>query len=295
MRKCCFALVLLSLCAWTQSLPTEQPKEAVVALINGRKVTLSEFKRMLAVQDAKMKALAMQQPKAFLDEYALYETVLAQAEKARLDQQSPYKEKLAMARRQILAEAMIDETHNNFPVTTEIAKKFYDENSDMYHQATVKVIFISKTLEVSSLDGEKKKSATAEELKAKAEKVGKEARKGADFVKLAEENSDDPNSSKNGADFPRPIRRTSRDVPQEMRGAVLAAKAGDIVGPVEHATGYYIFKVLTNGQAPFDQVKDDVVKELKDAGLKHWLEEVKKNSSVSIENEALLQEATKEK
>ena len=29
-------------------------------------------------------------------------------------------------------------------------------------------------------------------------------------------------------------------------------------------------------------MKDDVVKELKDAGLKHWLEEVKKNSSVSI-------------
>ena len=295
MRKCCFALVLLSLCAWTQSLPTEQPKEAVVAIINGRKVTLAEFKRMLAVQDPKMKALAMQQPKAFLDEYALYETVLAQAEKARLDQQSPYKEKLAMARRQILAEAMIDETHNNFPVTPEIAKKFYDENSDMYHQATVKVIFVSKTFEVNSLDGEKKKSATAEELKAKAERVGKEAREGADFVKLAQENSDDPNSSKNAADFPRPIRRTSRDVPQEMRGAVLAAKAGDIVGPMEHATGYYIFKVLTNGQAPFDQVKDEVVKELKDAGLKHWLEEVKKNSSVSIENDALLQEATKEK
>ena len=64
---------------------------------------------------------------------------------------------------------------------------------------------------------------------------------------------------------------------------------------MEHNTGYYIFKVLTNGQAAFDQVKDDVVKELKDAGLKHWLEEVKKNSSVSIENEALLQEAAKEK
>ena len=42
-------------------------------------------------------------------------------------------------------------------------------------------------------------------------------------------------------------------------------------------------------------MKDEVVKEMKDAGLKHWLEEVKKNSSVSIENEALLQEAAKEK
>ena len=39
MRKCCFALVLLSMCAWTQSLPIEQPTEAVVAVINGRKIT----------------------------------------------------------------------------------------------------------------------------------------------------------------------------------------------------------------------------------------------------------------
>lgn len=283
------------MCAWTQSLPTQQPKEAVIAVVNGRKLTLGEYKRIVEAQDGKMKALAIQQPKAFLEEYALYETVLAQAEKARLDQQSPYKEKLAMARKQILASAMIDETHNNFPVTTEIAKKFYDENSDMYHQAKVKVIFVSKTFEVSNLEGEKKKSATAEEIKAKAEKAAKEARDGKDFAKLAEEYSDDPSSAKNGADFPRPIRRTSRDVPQEMRSAVLAAKAGDIIGPIEHTTGYYTFKVLTNGLAPFDQVKDDVVKELKDAGLKHWLEEVKKNSSVTVEDEALLQEAAKEK
>ena len=37
----------------------------------------------------------------------------------------------------------------NFPVTTEIAKKFYDENTDMYQQAMVKVIFISKTFEIN--------------------------------------------------------------------------------------------------------------------------------------------------
>ena len=49
---------------------------------------------MLAVQDPKMKAIAMQQPKAFLDEYALYETVLAQAEKAGLDNKALTKRNL---------------------------------------------------------------------------------------------------------------------------------------------------------------------------------------------------------
>ena len=59
--------------------PYRTAKGSHVAVINGRKVTLAEFKRMLAVQDPKMKALAMQQPKAFLDEYALYETVLSRS------------------------------------------------------------------------------------------------------------------------------------------------------------------------------------------------------------------------
>ena len=155
MCKCSFALVFLSACAWTQSLPTGSPQEAVIAVINGRKITISEYKRMLEAQDPKMRSLASSQPKAFLEEYALYETVLAAAEKQGLDQQSPYKEKIAMARRQILAAGMIDETHKNFPVTPEMAKKFYEENSDLYRQAMVKVIFVSKALQMASLSGEK--------------------------------------------------------------------------------------------------------------------------------------------
>src|SRR5215218_1409056 len=146
MCKCSFALVLLSVCAWTQALPTpalptNEPKEAVIAVLNGRKVTVGEYKRMLEAQEPNMKALAQSKPKAFLEEYALYETVLAAAEKAGLDQQSPYKEKLAMSRRQILAAAMVDETQKNFPVPPAAVKKFYDENPDMYRQAIVKVIF----------------------------------------------------------------------------------------------------------------------------------------------------------
>ena len=80
-----------------------------------------------------------------------------------------------------------------------------------------------------------------------------------------------------------------------MRGPILAAKPGDIVGPIQHDTGFYIFKILSNGQASFDQVKDDLVKQMKDAGLKSWLDEFKKNSSVTIQNEAALKEGTKAK
>lgn len=296
MRKCSFAFLLLSVCSLAQTPLPDEPKEAVIAEINGRKITLAEYKRMLEAQDQNMKSLAQRQPKAFLEEYALYETVLAAAEKAGLDKQSPFKEKIAMSRRQILAAGMVDETHRNFPVPVETARKFYGENPDMYTQAVVKVIFVSKALQMGSLSPDQPtRTVGPEESLAKAEKAAKAVREGADFAKIAAEYSDDPNSASKGADFPHPIRRTSREVPVEIRTPVLAAKEGEIVGPLEHVTGYYIFKIVSNGQASFDQVKDDIVRELKDAGLKHWLAEVRKVSSVTIQDEALLLEAAKAK
>jgi hypothetical protein len=296
MCKRCFALLLLSVCAWTQSLPIDDPSDAVVAVVNGRKITKSEYQKMVEAQDANMRALAQQQPKAFLEQYALYDAVLTAAEKAGLDKQSPFKERIAMSRRQILVTGFIDQHHKDFNVPIEEAKSFYEKNKDMYQQAMVRVIFVTGMSETRNLGDDKvTKARTPEETKERAETAAKLAREGIDFAKVAQQYSDDPESAKKGGEFPHPIRPTSANVPSNIRGPILAAKAGEIIGPIQHDTGFYIFKVLSNGQASFDQVKEDLVKEMKDAGLKHWLDEFKKNSSVSIQNEALLTEAAKAK
>src|SRR3954451_14092888 len=151
MRTCSFALLLLSPCAWTQRLPVDGPKDAVVAAVNGRGITLSEYRRMLEAQDPQMHALAVRDPKAFLVQYALYENILGAAEKQGLDQQSPFKERIAMSRRQILIAGMVDEHHRNFKVPDEEVKKFYDNNKDLYHQTVVRVIFITKMSETRNV------------------------------------------------------------------------------------------------------------------------------------------------
>jgi parvulin-like peptidyl-prolyl isomerase len=273
MWKRSFALSLLSVCAWTQTLPLDNPSDPVVAVVNGRKITKSDYQKMVQAQDPRMRALAQQQPKAFLEEYALYDAVLSEAEKAGLDKQSPFKEQIAMSRRQILVTGLIDQHHKQFNVPIEEAKSFYEKNKDMYQQAMVRVIFISGMSETRNLgDNKVAKARTGEETKERAETAAKLAREGVDFAKVAEEYSDDPGSAKKGGEFPHPIRPTSTNVPANIRGPILAAKAGDILGPIQHDTGFYIFKVLSNGQASFDQVKEDLVKEMKDAGLIHWFE-----------------------
>jgi hypothetical protein len=42
------------------------------------------------------------------------------------------------------------------------------------------------------------------------------------------------------------------------------------------------------GLTPFDQVKNDVYNELKEAGVKKWLDETKSRSTVIIANDAFV-------
>ncbi|HYP06394.1 MAG TPA: peptidyl-prolyl cis-trans isomerase [Bryobacteraceae bacterium] len=281
------------MCAWTQ---TPDAGDPVVAVVNGRKITRSEYKKILEAQEGQLRALAEKQPKAFLEQFALYEGILAAAEKAGLDKQSPFKEKIGMARRQILVSGLIDARHAAFSVTPEQIQAHYDKNKDLFRQVMVRVVFVSAMMETRSLgDNTVTKAATPEEVRDKALKAAKLAREGADFAKIAKEYSDDPDSAAKGGEFPHPIRPNSNNVPQAIRTALFAAKAGDVVGPIPHETGFYVFKIETSGQASVDQVKEEIVRELKDASLKQWLDEFKKSSNVTVADEAQLTEAAKAK
>ena len=296
MCKSALALLSLSLLAWSQNLPIAPPAEAVVAVVNGRRITKSDYQRMLEAQDPNMRALAQKQPKAFLEQFAMYETVLAAAEKAGLDQQSPFKERIAMSRRQILVTGLIDERHKAFNASPAEIEQHYQKTKDNYRQAIVRVIFISGVMETRNLDTKQvTKAATPEEIQAKAEAAARRAREGEDFAAIARELSDDPASGRKGGEFPHPIRPNSTNVPPNMRDAILAAKAGEVVGPIKHTTGFYVFKIESNGQATLEQVREDIVKELKDTRLKQWLDEFKKSSSATVEDETLLSEAAKAK
>ena len=296
MCKCSFALFLLSVCAWTQTAPLPISPDPVIAVVNGRKITRSEYRKIIEAQDGNLRKMAETQPKAFLEQYGLYETILAAAEKTGLEKQSPYKEKIAMARRQILVSGLIDARHASYTVPSEQVEAFYDKNKDVFRQVMVRVIFISGLSETRNLsDGKVLKALTAQEIENKAVTAARLAKEGVDFAKVAKEHSDDQDSAAKGGEFPHPIRPNSSNVPLQIREALFAAKPGDVVGPIAHETGFYVFKIESASQAPFDQVKEEIVRELKDVSLKQWLDEFKKNSNVTIADETLLTEAAKAK
>lgn len=248
-------------------------------------MSAGEVRALLDSLDPQTKTMAERQPEAFLQQWAMLQFVLAEAEKAKLDQRPPYKEKLDAFRRQTLTQALVDEKTKEAIVLPEQQKKYFEANRDRYFQAKAKVIFVSRASETRKVADQKViGTTTPEQAKAKAELVAKKARAGEDFVKLAKEFSDDASTSEKEADFPDPIRPNSANIPQNIRDAVLAAKAGDIVGPLEHETGFYLFRVDSVGMPPYEQVQPEIYKELRNAEVRRWLEEVRKRASVSVDD-----------
>lgn len=264
----------------------EVKPETPIATVNGKKFTAGEFEMLIPNLPADLRELAATNPKEFLEQYALGLSLQAEAEKMKLEEQWPYRQKLADARRQILVQAVMAEKARLLKINPEEVRKIYQSRAAGYKQASTKVIFVSKLGYEASLSSGAKQTMTPEQAKAKAEKVAKEVRAGRDFVEAARQYSDDPESSAKNADFPYPIRANSANVPQQIRDAVLAGKPGDIVGPVEHDTGWYLFRIEETGAATLNDVKAEIEKELRDAAVRQFVEENRKKSAATLDHEA---------
>lgn len=280
-----FCLCLAALASFGQQPLGSVSPDTVVATVNGQKFTVHDFEQLVANMTPQMREAAMKQPRALLEQYALFQNILAEAEKSKLALQTPYKERIEEARRQILVQAQLSHKSDSIVVSPEEVKKAYEENRARYAEARAKVIFISLIKDERSLDGKLQQKREPPESKKLAEDIVTNLKAGGDFVQLAKEHSDDGTTADTGANYPDAINSRSASIPQNIRDAVLKANAGDILGPLQHETGYYIFRIESMGLTPFDQVKNDIFNELKEAGLKKWLDETKSRSTVTIANE----------
>jgi parvulin-like peptidyl-prolyl isomerase len=249
--------------------------DAVVAIVNGHKMTADEVRKMIAGLPSQVQNAFTNDPQQFMKEYAWYQVQQASAVKNGLDAQSPWKELLAFQRMMTLVQAEWNDAYLRVEVTPEQQRKFYESNKEKYRETKAKLIYIPFTDEASEV-----------EAKAKALKVTQQARGGVDFVKLVKEFSQDSASAGQNGDIGLPVRSTTSQIPEPMRNAILALKAGQVSEPLRHQNGYYVFRAESAGVLPYEKVKDEIYKELKDVGFNEWKEKTKAQSSVQFENEA---------
>lgn len=258
----------------------EVKPETVVAEVDGHKVTAAEFEQIVGMLPPQMKQIDR---KALIQNYGLMRKLATIAEQDKLDQKTPYKEALAAQRTNMLMNAAINERMNQFVVTDEDRHRRYKEQADRYKQVKLKVIYIAFNNNPEATGAGAKKILTEDEAKAKAARLVAELRAGADFVKLAKENSDDEKSAKENGDFA--TLRKSDNVPDSIRATVFNLKKGDISEPVRQPNGYYIFRAEEIGMQPFEQVNEEVYNEIRQTRLKAWLDDMRTSIKIKVESE----------
>lgn len=288
--KTLLILLTLSASAAAQTTPpqvkmADLPPDTVVGTVNGKKITAGELLRIVEGVPPVAKKAFEQNPKQFLKEYSWYTYLQNYAVKNKYDQTTPYKEKLDFYRMLTLVEASLNEARKEVSVSADEQKQHYDANKDSYKEVKAKLIYIP--FSATQVQGAKQLSEA--EAKAKAELIAKQARGGANFVELVKKHSQDPGSVAQNGDLGVPVRKGTPQIPEPMKNAVLALNAGQVSDPLRHENGYYVFRAESAGVLPYDQVKEDIYRELKERGFAAWQEKTKSEASVTFEKEEYFQ------
>jgi parvulin-like peptidyl-prolyl isomerase len=265
-------LVLLLLAG--AALAQDVPDDAVVATLNGQKFTAGQVKALVRAAPKAVQTYFQQNPKQFLTEHAYYLELLKYAESNGLDKKSPYKEALEFQRMFILTNAALNAKMTSIEVLPEAQQKYYESNQRQFRELRVRMIYFPFT-----------DAATEEEAKSKAAAVAKQAKAGEDFVKLAKENSEDSTGA--GADFA--VRNSSSQPPAHMKEVLFNQQPGEITEPLRHDNGYYVFRVESADVLPYEKVRDEIYKALKEAQFQQWQNETRQRATVQFENEAFFQ------
>ena len=125
--------------------------------------------------------------------------------------------------------------------------------------------------------------ATEEEaVKLKADLAG-----GADFAELAKANSTDTGSGANGGDLGW---FGLGAMVKPFEDAVVAAKVGEVAGPVQSDFGFHLILVKETRVADkptLDQMRDELATEVENAAITGKIDELTKGATVTREGEAL--------
>ena len=151
---------------------------------------------------------------------------------------------------------------------TEAVKKaanFSEEDIKAYYDAWEPKITVQHILIAAKSDASDEEKSAA---KTKAEELIKQLKDGADFAELAKANSADTGTAAKGGQIG-PFKRSDM-VPEFSTAAYDLKNDGDITEtPVQTQFGYHIIKLVSKEEKkPFDEMKEQMEKEMLDAKLK---------------------------
>lgn len=262
-----------------------KPDTIVIEAANGKKYTAAEVDHMMQLLPPQFQQQARSQPQAaekILTQVLFLQGLAEQAVKDEVDKRSPYKEQIEAFRTQTLAQAEMM-LHHNVPVSGDDQEKYYKDHPDKFQEATVSVILVSFNPNPGKAVPGSKKLLTEDEAKAKIEDLRKQIAGGANFGKLARENSDEVSAAKDGAFGT--IKRGS-PYPDTIKNAVFALKPGEMSQAIRQPSGFWLIRLERIQTVPYEQVIDQVNAEIQQERFQAWQNSVLSQYTVKVDNPA---------
>jgi peptidyl-prolyl cis-trans isomerase C len=263
----------------------------VVAKIGDRKITLSEFNKIIGYLDSEKQKLVEKTPQFkenLLQQYIQGIVISNLAKKEGFDKNPQLNEQLELIKDNYIAiEYLKKEVTNKVEVSEEDMKAYYESHKDEFNMPEmVRARHILIKTDPSASDNDNKKA------REKAEDILKQIKAGEDFAKLASDLSDDPGSKTKGGDlgfFPKGI------MVKSFEDVAFSLKPGEVSGIVETQFGYHIIKVEEKkeaGMEPFDTAKEKIKQKLlpepTKIKVKEFIDKAMKDANIEIHPEILM-------
>ena len=254
-----------------------------IATVDGEKITVQEFNAELDKIPMNMKMLVATQSgkKDFLNRLIVKKLLLKQAKKENVDKDKAFQDRLADIKEQLTIEQLLKKK-----VSAEL--NFSDTDLEKYYEAHKEEF--KRGQEIQTRQIVVKSEPEAKELEARISK-------GEDFADLARKFSIDPAAKTTGGDIGYHPRGTL--IPEYEAAAFALTKVGQVSQPVKTQLGYHIIKLegtRTGTYVPFPEVKEFIrqklTQEKQSEALQKYIESLKKNASIII-NDDMLKEETK--
>ncbi|MGA7973274.1 MAG: peptidylprolyl isomerase [Pseudolabrys sp.] len=248
-------------------------KDPVIAKVNGTEIHQSDID--IAEQEAgKLPPMSATAKKDYLVQFMSDVILGAQAAEAKkIDQTEDFKRKLAFDRQKLLMADLMANVAKD-AVTDEALHKTYDDAvKSMGKEEEVH----ARHILIRAKPGDKKASEAA---KKKIEDIIAKLKNGADFAKLAKEDTEDPSGKANGGDLGY---FTKKQMVPEFAKVAFSLKKGEISGPVHTQFGWHVIKVEDKRTKPppkFEDVKDQLVNYLQRKAQAEMIQKLRASAKI---------------
>ncbi len=260
---------------------TKKPEDGTVILtINDEKITDKEFDGFLDALPEQYKAQAKNMKRQVAEQLIRVKLLAQEARHEGIDKEPAFQMKLQFQTENLLAGSLFQKWQETTPTDEAALQKYFDAHKSELESVTGKHILIRfKGSPVPLREGQK--DLTEEEALAKANDIRKKLLAGEDFAKLAQAESDDTGSGKQGGDL-----GTFKhgQMVGAFETAAFSLPVKQVSEPVKTQFGYHLILIEKHNGNSLAEVKDEIEKKVRPEAAKQAVEDARKKASVTFDD-----------